>query len=346
MMAPAQRLLGVALEGGWKVVQRLDSRPYATGGHFSQGYIVESETGERAFLKALDYSGALMSRDPAFFLQAMTTAYNFERDLLRRCRERRLDRVVRAVADGTVLVEPGNPAGVVQYLIFELADGDVRAHMRTAATLDLAWSLRSLQQVAVGLRQLHAQGIAHQDLKPSNVLVFTRNDSKVTDLGRASARGESPPHETFGIAGDRSYAPPELLYNEIPADWSARRFGCDLYLFGSMVVFIFTGLSMTASVLARLDSSQHPSAWAGTYSEVLPFVRNAFALAVDEFGKNVLDDYRADLVAIVQQLCEPDPALRGHPKNRAARGQQFSLERYVTRLDLLAKRAEYRMASR
>ena len=33
-----------------------------TGGHFSNSYIVESRTGQRAFLKALDFTRAL--RDP------------------------------------------------------------------------------------------------------------------------------------------------------------------------------------------------------------------------------------------------------------------------------------------
>src|SRR3954469_21349106 len=113
MTAPAERLIGVDLPEGWKVLQRVAGAPGATGGHFSHGYIIESPQGNRAFLKALDYSDAPSSPDPALALQAMTSAYIFERDLLRQCGQRRLDRVVQAIGDGLVTVDPSNPAGVV-----------------------------------------------------------------------------------------------------------------------------------------------------------------------------------------------------------------------------------------
>jgi serine/threonine protein kinase len=329
------------LPGGWKVVEKVASGPAATGGCFSQGYVVEGADGQRAFLKALDYSWALQSEDPAMVLQAMTAAYLFERDVLRRCGERGLDRVVRAITDGTVTVEAGNPSGVVQYLIFELADGDVRAQMAAAGKLSLAWLLRSLHHVATGLMQLHRQGIAHQDVKPSNVLVFAKTYSKVGDLGRAAVRGQQPPHEDEAIPGDPWYAPPELLYGAVPLEWNARRFGCDAYLLGSMISFMLTGIGITALLIAELPDSHRPGTWTGTYTEVLPEVRDAFDRALQRLSEAIPEPYRADLLGIVRELCDPEPALRGHPKNRKNAAIQYSLERYVTRFDLLAKKAEY-----
>jgi hypothetical protein len=72
------------LEGNWRVVERLEKHPAGTGGRFSESYVVESERGNRAFLKAVDYVEALDSPEPARALEAMTQAYNFERDLLGR----------------------------------------------------------------------------------------------------------------------------------------------------------------------------------------------------------------------------------------------------------------------
>src|SRR5262249_27237780 len=133
----------------------------------------------------------------------------------------------------------------------ELADsGDVRKYLDVAARFDSAWVLRSLHHVATGLRQLHSAGIAHQDVKPSNVLVFDAKISKVADLGRASSQGESPPHEDHHIAGDPEYAPPELCYHHVVPDWNQRRLGCDAYLLGSMVVFFFG----RCSVQSRIDA--------------------------------------------------------------------------------------------
>ena len=109
--------------------------PGKTGGNSSHGYIVQNGRGVRAFLKALDYARALKAPDPAKALQALTEAYNFERQVLERCRDKRLDRVVMAITDGTVRVS-GEP---VQYLILELADGDARSQAKASARLDIAW---------------------------------------------------------------------------------------------------------------------------------------------------------------------------------------------------------------
>jgi serine/threonine protein kinase len=236
---------------------------------------------------------------------------------------------------------------VVQYLIFEFADeGDVRKYLDLSKRLDAAWALRSLHHIATGLRQLHSQDIAHQDLKPSNVLVFEgAKVSKVADLGRASARGESPPHDKAIVAGDPEYAPLELCYDHVLSDWNPRRLGCDAYLLGGMAVFFFGQGNITAMVLDNLHPSHRPGAWRDTYPQVLPYVRDAFERALVTFGADV-DRHgahlRGTLVQMVRELCDPDPGLRGDPSQRKPGANQFSLERYITRFDLLARQEEAR----
>src|SRR6185437_6181885 len=252
MPTPAELLAGLSLDGGWKVTERITAGPDATGGVFSVSYIVESAHSGRAFLKALDFSKAFSSPDPARALQAMTEAYNFERDILQKCADRRMDRVVRAIGDGNVRTTATSGGGVVQYLIFELADRDVRLQLSLSSKVDLAWKLRSLHHIATGLMQLHSAGIAHQDLKPSNVLVFEGKTSKVSDLGRAAYQGRTGPCDDLSFAGDPSYAPPELIYGHVDSDWRKRRLGCDLYLLGSMVAFFFTGAGSTGLLMCEL----------------------------------------------------------------------------------------------
>jgi eukaryotic-like serine/threonine-protein kinase len=343
----AEQLLGRTvtgvLTGNWTVVEKLPRRrPGATGGLFSAGYIVEDGNGTRAYLKALDLSLAARSPDPTRELQALLAAFNFERDLLTHCRDRKLDRVVRSVDHGQVTIDPILYASLVPFIVFELADGDVRSVMGASNNLDTAWALRSLHQVATGVVQLHRQSIAHQDIKPSNVMLFASGaDAKVGDLGRASLKGASAPHEALPIAGDKTYAPPELLYDDLSGDWQTRRFGCDAYLLGSLVVSLYTGVSMTGLVTSLLPPGQHWRVWKGSYTAVLPFVRDAFNQAVASFAQEVPAEFRGDLERIVRQLCDPDPTQRGHPRARAMRhGNPFELERYVSQFDLLARRAE------
>lgn len=346
MATPAEQLNGLVLEGGWKVVSKVERPPTATGAHFSCGYIVESDKGVRGYLKALDYSRALVSPDPAEVLRVMTEAFTYERALCQKCVDKRMRRVVAAIGDGTVYVHADDPGSVVQYLIFELADRDVRAYLDVFDHFDTAWSLRALHHVATGLKELHGAGIAHQDLKPSNVLVFEKEGSKVADLGRAVYRGSLGPWDNIEVAGDKTYAPPELLYGYVGDDWNIRRFGCDAYLLGSMVVFFFGRGSMTSLLLSEMGEAYHWRTWSGTFYDVLPYLRDAFGRAVRCFARDVPADVREEIRIIVCQLCEPDPRLRGHPQNLWGGGNQYSLERYVSKFNLLASKAEYGLLGR
>jgi serine/threonine protein kinase len=340
MLPSADRLAGLTLDGGWKVLDRLPKRPGATGGFFSKCYVVQNAEGDLAFLKALDISLALRDKNPTLALQALLEAFNFESELLIKCRERRLDRVVTAIGSGTYRFEDAVDGGVVPYLILELAErGDVSSHVRANEQFDLAWVLRSLHHVATGLWQLHNQGIAHQDLKPSNVLVFADETSKVSDLGRASYKGHVSTFEEPEVAGDLSYAPPELLYGHAEPDWTRRRYGCDAYLMGSMVLYFFVGVGATTLLRAELDEPYAWGIWTGTYEEVLPYVRDAFGRVVGTLRQSVPSHLSTETALIVMQLCEPDPRLRGHPRDRNT-PNQYSMERYLSRFDLMARRAE------
>lgn len=338
MLSSAERLTGLTLEGGWKVISPATKETNATGGYFSKCYFVEKDDGRKAFLKALDISLALREDDPAIALQALTQAFNFEREVLMKCKDENLDHIVIAIDDGKVRFEDAADGGVVQYLIFELADGDVRRQATINERFNIAWCLRSLHNIAVGLQQIHGQGIAHQDLKPSNILVFNGNTSKIGDFGRSAYKGHIPPHENNIVAGDLTYAPPELLYGYVDLDWNYRRFGCDAYLMGSMALFFFLGAGATPLLLKELPEELSWDTWQGTFEDVLPYLHNAFQRVLGIYSTSLPESLRGELTEMVSQLCMPDPRLRGHPRNRVI--NQFSMERYISKLNLLARRAE------
>ncbi|MBB4383256.1 hypothetical protein [Bradyrhizobium sp. SBR1B] len=105
-MTAAEQLVGMTLDGGWKVVNKIAHVP-SSGGMFSVPYVVADKDGKEHFLKALDFSDAFNAPDPARALQNLTSAYNHERDVLEHCRDRRLSRVVLAVTHGYAQV-PGS----------------------------------------------------------------------------------------------------------------------------------------------------------------------------------------------------------------------------------------------
>ena len=71
-------------------------------------------------------------------------------------------------------VVPGQPFSKVEYLIFDLADGDIRAHLDAQHAFDLAFALRTLHHVAVGLDQLHKADMRTRISSPQTSS-FTRN---------------------------------------------------------------------------------------------------------------------------------------------------------------------------
>jgi hypothetical protein len=70
--------------------------------------------------------------------------------LLNRCKEKHLKRVVTAIGAGQIKTH-GAPGGVIYYLVFERADGDVRAMIDAESRFDIAWRLRALHHIAAAI---------------------------------------------------------------------------------------------------------------------------------------------------------------------------------------------------
>ncbi len=360
----AASLEGTELPGGWRVIRTLRSRDQLhgtaplSGCTFSFGYEVMSADGQIAFLKALDYSMAFRAPQRPDALAAMTNRYIFERNLLHQlCRERRLNRVVRVLEANGVDVDGPFLYPHVDYLIFEMADGDVRAYLSLAEGINDAWRFNCLKDVAAALAQLHRVGVAHQDTKPSNVMHFESDEiSKIGDFG--SATGQHLPHPNlndFTVFGDPQYSPPELLYGYRAAEWGEGRLAVDLYLLGNLIFFLFGLGNATADLIDRLPIGMRPrrcqGGWHGDFKAVLPHLEHAFNAMMTEFNAHMsgrLDpEIAPDLTDFTRQLCHPNPARRGHRRNRIGRenpyGNPYGLVRFISGFNLLSKKASVRL---
>jgi serine/threonine protein kinase len=226
-MTAAEMLVGIDLDGGWKVIERLKNQP-SSGGYFSVPYLVHDAKGKPCFLKAFDFSSAFEPGvDVITALQRLTSAFEHERDILEHCKNRYLSAVVVALTHGYLQI-PGMSAqeGTVYFLIFELADGDVRQQVDVKKRLDCIWCLKILDDVTLGLWQIHKEAIAHQDVKPSNVLIYKNRDCRVGDFGRSSRRGrqiwvDDLLYPAIRRMLHRSYRIHFSIQTSLPVGWAA-----------------------------------------------------------------------------------------------------------------------------
>lgn len=159
----------------------------------------------------------------------------------------RFEREMQAVGSlrhpAIVQATDGGEADGVHFLVMELIDGvDGGALVQHLGPLPIADACEIVRQAAIGTAYVHEQGIIHRDLKPSNLMVTSRGEAKVLDLGLARVVGEQLAEDeltTVGqLMGTLDFMAPEQLANSREADERA-----DIYSLGATLFKLLTGRS-------------------------------------------------------------------------------------------------------
>lgn len=139
------------------------------------------------------------------------------------------------------------------FLVTELVEGQtLRTRLDNGVPIPPELALEWAKQLARGLAALHALGVVHRDLKPTNVMVSTKNELKILDLG--IARWLEPGDRTRlteagRLLGTPKYSAPEQLLDPASAGPPA-----DLYALGSILYEMLAG---------------RPPFWGGERNEVM-----------------------------------------------------------------------------
>lgn len=343
------KMIGYVFNKKWKVLSVHTSGGNPTGGIYSMCFDVTD--GENIFfMKALDFNQYIKRAatteqkiDYVACLKTMTEQYVYERDLSIHCRNKKVKNVACMIDDGQEYVD--RLGMVVPYLVFDMASCDLREKLDISDHLDFAWKMKLLHDVAVGLNSLHNARITHQDIKPSNILLYEESNheyTKIGDLGRSTCEAIISPFEDLLFTGDHTYAPPERNYNIHYFTDEDQKYLTDCYLLGSLVVFCITGVSMNAMLYQYLPEGCHPDSFSGSLEQLNADWENAFMISVDKIRKCIPNTkYKENLVQMIQYLCHPNSLKRGHPKNLSQKnGKPYRLERFVSMLDLIHKQVE------
>lgn len=342
--------------GDWKVMEKYaapDKSKGETGGNFSVCYKVERD-GKQAFMKVLDYakitmnSGATPAQVP-IIMQRATEQFNYEKQLSIYCQERHVSKVVYFIDSGDVSFDNYLINGAVSFIVYEMADGDVRKVFDfsrkvelSARIKSLSAKLKSLHDVSVGLSQLHGNDISHQDIKPSNVLSFS-SESKIGDLGRSLCFDDDVkcPYP-FRFNGDRTYAAPEVFFPDFSSSKEAL-YQIDNFMLGGLITFYLTNVSFNLLMESHLPEPLKYLKYKQTqnYALVLPDIINAYQQSLKDIEAEIpLKEVKDGIIHIISYLCNPDPSRRGHPRNLVSLTPNYDLQRTIQGLDTLQKKAE------
>jgi formylglycine-generating enzyme required for sulfatase activity len=127
--------------------------------------------------------------------------------------------------------------GDLHYLVMEYIDGeDVDRRVRRSGRLDEAAAVALLHGAAQGLGYAHGRGIVHRDVKPANLMISSRGEVKVIDLGLARAMDtQRQLGVTMGPIGTPLYMAPE--------QWDHGSVGptADIWALGATLYYVLVG---------------------------------------------------------------------------------------------------------
>jgi eukaryotic-like serine/threonine-protein kinase len=131
--------------------------------------------------------------------------------------------------------------GETHYIVMEYIDGaDLQTLVKKRGPLGFAEVADYVAQAARGLQHAHDIGLIHRDVKPANVLVNSKGQVKLLDLGLALFSDDTAASLTIDyndkVLGTADYLAPEQALNSHKVDHRA-----DIYGLGCTMYFMLTG---------------------------------------------------------------------------------------------------------
>lgn len=120
-------------------------------------------------------------------------------------------------------------------LMEHVAGGSLRDRLDEDGTIPEGEAARIVRETLDGLAALHRRGIAHGDVKPSNLLLEEDGTVRIADFGLASSSDDEVGRTLGGGAGTPSYMPPDRRTRAEP------RPADDLYAAGVLALELLAG---------------------------------------------------------------------------------------------------------
>jgi serine/threonine protein kinase len=133
------------------------------------------------------------------------------------------------------ILEAGEADGYQYLAAGYVRGGSLEDRLQREGRLPVADCVRLAAEIGSGLDALHAQGIVHRDVKPSNVMLDEAGRAALTDFGLAKGRAYTVLTKPGQVMGTLDYIAPELIRGEEAGPPG------DIYALGCLVYECLTG---------------------------------------------------------------------------------------------------------
>ena len=184
------------------------------------------------------------------------------------------------------------------FLVMEYVEGTcLERYLQRSKRLHVDVALGILKQAAAGLDAIHAAGLVHRDVKPSNILIGKEYDAQLIDFGLVDLAKGAWAHT---VSGTPEYMAPEYIrVEELPK--GQRHLG-DIYALGVVAFELLTGrlpfMSEDQKVTLRKHLNEPPPA-ASMFADDLP---NGFDSALARALSKEATERWPTAVAFVEEL--------------------------------------------
>ena len=177
-------------------------------------YALVRETGKGAMSTVYEARDANNQRVAVKVLHSPTTLSQEQRGALVDRLEREARVMLRLAHPNVVrLFDVGQQADE-HFIVMEFLDGQTLRDRLDGGPLSLLEASRIVEQTAAALDAVHAQGIVHRDVKPSNIMLVGNDIVKLMDFGVARQGDDTTITQTGMIVGSPAYMSPEQVRGE------------------------------------------------------------------------------------------------------------------------------------
>ncbi len=203
------------------------------------------------------------------------------------------------------VVESHRPASCLYYLTEYIQGMTLRQWMRENPKPSVSEVVFLVDQIARGLRAMHARETRHQDLKPDNILIDGNGQVKIVDFGACHVAGIaeiSTPLQRDRALGTASYSAPEYILGK------SINYRADLFSLAVITYEMFTGRLPFGGKFANCKSQRDFLATSYTYSYKLnPLIPHWIDCALKKALRFPEQRRHGDVAEFVYELQYPNP---------------------------------------